>query len=159
MKTEITILYVCSRLLQLNWSQCEPQVQLNWLYVHICYQLNWSQRQVANAESNPTSFRPWKPNCQMTPNEEDIIGGRFSLSSSSSSSSSSSKRTSTKRISLGQVLIVSLFWRPNCPWVILNHSHQIFSSYLSQYCTLYTVQYTYTIYYTAITHHVHIVHY
>jgi len=34
--------------------------------------------EVANAMENPTSFRPWKPNCQMTPNQEDIIGGRWS---------------------------------------------------------------------------------
>ena len=31
--------------------------------------------QVANAENNP-NYQPWKPNCQMTPNTEDIIGGR-----------------------------------------------------------------------------------
>ena len=37
--------------------------------------MHWSQ--VANAMTNPTAFRPWKPNCQMTPNQEDIIGGRF----------------------------------------------------------------------------------
>ena len=37
--------------------------------------MHWSQ--VANAMTNPTAYRPWKPNCQMTPNQEDIIGGRF----------------------------------------------------------------------------------
>merc|ERR1719153_1951739 len=34
-------------------------------------------REVANAENNP-GYQPWKPNCQMTPNQEDIIGGRWS---------------------------------------------------------------------------------
>ena len=43
--------------------------------------------QVANAMENPTSFRPWKPNCQMTPNQEDIIGGRSSVSDSTQSNS------------------------------------------------------------------------
>ena len=38
--------------------------------------------QVAKAMETPTSFRPWKPNCQMTPNQEDIIGGRSSVSDS-----------------------------------------------------------------------------
>jgi len=33
--------------------------------------------EVANAENNP-NYQPWKPNCQMTPNTEDIIGGRWS---------------------------------------------------------------------------------
>jgi len=36
------------------------------------------ETEVENAKANPTSYRPWKPNCQMTPNEEDIIGGRWS---------------------------------------------------------------------------------
>ena len=151
MKTGITILYVCSRLLQLNWSQCEPQVQLNWLYVHICYQLNWSQRQVANAEANPTSFRPWKPNCQMTPNEEDIIGGRFA--SSSSSMRTSTKRISMKRTSMGagshcqprtENLVHGLFWiTPNR---FPSFFFLIFASVQSS-----TVQYMYTLNHTDIT--------
>jgi len=33
--------------------------------------------EVAKAENNP-NYQPWKPNCQMTPNTEDIIGGRWS---------------------------------------------------------------------------------
>ena len=32
--------------------------------------------QVAAAADNP-AYQPWKPNCQMTPNQEDIIGGRW----------------------------------------------------------------------------------
>jgi len=39
---------------------------------------SYLETEVANAKANPTSYRPWKPNCQMTPNEEDIIGGRWS---------------------------------------------------------------------------------
>jgi len=39
---------------------------------------SYLETEVGNAEANPTSYRPWKPNCQMTPNEEDIIGGRWS---------------------------------------------------------------------------------
>ena len=35
--------------------------------------------QVANARNNPSSYRPWKPNCQMTPNANDIILGGVSL--------------------------------------------------------------------------------
>ena len=31
--------------------------------------------EVGNAAGNPY-YQPWKPNCQMTPNTEDIIGGR-----------------------------------------------------------------------------------
>jgi len=39
---------------------------------------SYLESEVANAITNPTAFRPWKPNCQMTPNQEDIIGGRWS---------------------------------------------------------------------------------
>jgi len=39
---------------------------------------SYLETEVGNAKANPTSYRPWKPNCQMTPNEEDIIGGRWS---------------------------------------------------------------------------------
>ena len=35
-----------------------------------------SSVQVALAVDNP-AYQPWKPNCQMTPNQEDIIGGRL----------------------------------------------------------------------------------
>jgi len=34
-------------------------------------------QEVGNAENNP-SYQPWKPNCQMTPQAEDIIFGRWS---------------------------------------------------------------------------------
>jgi len=33
--------------------------------------------EVAKATDNP-AYQPWKPNCQMTPNAEDIVGGRWS---------------------------------------------------------------------------------
>jgi len=33
---------------------------------------------VEQARASPASFRPWKPNCQMTPTAEDIIGPRWS---------------------------------------------------------------------------------
>jgi hypothetical protein len=35
------------------------------------------EREVAAATDNP-EYRPWKPNCQLTPTPEDIIGGRYS---------------------------------------------------------------------------------
>ena len=33
--------------------------------------------EVAKARDNP-AYQPWKPNCQMTPNSVDIVGGRWS---------------------------------------------------------------------------------
>ncbi len=33
------------------------------------------EAEVAAATGNP-EYQPWKPNCQLTPTTEDIIGGR-----------------------------------------------------------------------------------
>jgi len=35
-------------------------------------------QQVSVAQQNPDRYTPWKPNCQLTPTTEDIIGGRWS---------------------------------------------------------------------------------
>jgi len=35
-------------------------------------------REVSEADQNPDLYTPWKPNCQMTPTADDIIGGRWS---------------------------------------------------------------------------------
>jgi len=39
---------------------------------------NYINKEVSNARGDP-SYRPWKPNCQMTPNTNDIIIGGISL--------------------------------------------------------------------------------
>jgi len=55
-----------------------PEVSEHWGNVDEPEKLReYLQREVGLAENNP-AYQPWKPNCQMTPTTEDIIGGRWS---------------------------------------------------------------------------------
>jgi hypothetical protein len=39
---------------------------------------SYLETEVAEATDNP-AYQPWKPNCQLTPTAEDIIGGRYRI--------------------------------------------------------------------------------